>query len=299
MSVLSLPFVKPALFFVLGFGVALIPAGIAVKHAAITYTASRPGAPVDARVQMNIRNLMGALSDNTASVQGMWQGPDGLVGVLWVTKSGVKRVGWASPGGMVLLPGSAFESDKKDLTLVANRAINGKDPNAVTLPRVSNDGVVNSDAANTILVQSAHSKSFESGSGQKEITVFADPNCIICHKLWVDFAKKQKDIRIRWILVGYVKPDSAVRAASIMAAKDPLKAWDENEAKFDTDKEEGGYPLHYAADMKDVKKNLDILGHTLGMEATPTFFWRDSSGKAHGFAGLPEDWGKFIQNVMK
>ena len=59
-------------------------------------------------------------------------------------------------------------------------------------------------------------------------TVFTDPNCPYCNKLWadarpcVDAGKRQ----LRHVMVGILTPTSAGKAAALLGAKDPAAAMD-------------------------------------------------------------------------
>lgn len=77
------------------------------------------------------------------------------------------------------------------------------------------------------------------------LTAFFDPNCMYCHALYVSLqpAVRAGRLRIRFVLVGIVRPDSTARAASILAAADPGQALAENETRFDRRREEGGFPI--------------------------------------------------------
>ena len=73
----------------------------------------------------------------------------------------------------------------------------------------------------------------EGGKNAPEIYVFADPNCIFCHKFWQqtrDWVAQGK-VRLHWVMVGFLKPSSLGFSAAIMNAEDragALQAFEEN-----------------------------------------------------------------------
>ena len=56
-----------------------------------------------------------------------------------------------------------------------------------------------------------------------KIYVFADPNCIYCHKFSDQAAPlvKNDKLQLQWAMVGFLKDTSAGRAAAILTADDP------------------------------------------------------------------------------
>lgn len=124
--------------------------------------------------------------------------------------------------------------------------------------------------------------SFTLGSGGPEITVFLDPNCIFCHRLYqraVPLLAAGR-LRLRVVMVGFLKPTSFARAAAILGAPDPARALAADERGFDVTDEEGGIPpatsippAIHAAVVADTR----LLART-GVEATPTLLYRDRAG---------------------
>jgi thiol:disulfide interchange protein DsbG len=113
--------------------------------------------------------------------------------------------------------------------------------------------------------------------------VFEDPNCSACHAFGksvgpsIDAGK----LRVRVIPVGFLKPDSAARAAAILSAKEPAAAWRANEATFKIAVEEGGYPAGRPAPaaLAQVRANTQLLSRVnQGRIATPTILYCDKVG---------------------
>lgn len=130
--------------------------------------------------------------------------------------------------------------------------------------------------------------------GPKEapvLYVFADPNCIFCHRFYrmAEPAVKAGRLQLRWALVGFLKPSSANRAVAILSARDPALALAENENRFNESEEEGGI----TPDKSPAKHLRGVLRanfadmHAAGGEGTPTILYQTSAKKWAVQAGLP------------
>ncbi|MAZ38601.1 MAG: thiol:disulfide interchange protein DsbG [Legionellales bacterium] len=135
------------------------------------------------------------------------------------------------------------------------------------------------------------------------IYAVADPNCIYCHKLFEQTrtAVKNGDLTIRWIWVGFLKPNSKDLALAIMSAKDPMKAIDTNEIKFNEATEQGGLkPVEKPSKkvMADFDKNMAFM-NKYQFPGTPVIIYQDNKGQAEASFGLPskEELTKIIQSA--
>ena len=130
--------------------------------------------------------------------------------------------------------------------------------------------------------------------------VFADPNCIFCHKFWEQTRSwvKAGKLQLRWVMVGFLKGSSPGRAAAIMAAKDGAAALFRDETKFDPGKEEGAIkPLDPVPEK--YKRVLAFHAHLmskLNFDGTPSLIFQDKSGKWQGVTGLPR--GNLLPKAM-
>lgn len=121
--------------------------------------------------------------------------------------------------------------------------------------------------------------------------VFADPNCIYCHRLYkmAEPLVKAGRLQLRWALVGFLKPSSPGRAAAILAAQDPVKALHANESHFDVTAEEGGL----APDKSPAATLLRLLQRhgnemrAVGGTGTPTLIYRTGPKNWAIRVGLP------------
>jgi len=75
-----------------------------------------------------------------------------------------------------------------------------------------------------------------SDDAKHKMYVIIDPNCVYCHHFYKEVNKlnliKDKQLQIRWLPVGFLKPTSAGMAAAMLHAKSPIQAIvkDENAA---------------------------------------------------------------------
>ena len=137
------------------------------------------------------------------------------------------------------------------------------------------------------------------------IYVFADPNCIYCHKFSEQAAPliKADKLQLQWAMVGFLKDSSAGRAAAILTADDPAKAFAKNEAGFDEDTESGGIRPAETIDA-DTQKVLDAHAKQMaaaGGSGTPTLVYKDAQGQWQSKVGAPgREWlNNFIDNAQQ
>lgn len=118
-----------------------------------------------------------------------------------------------------------------------------------------------------------HAAGFTLGHAGPLIVAFEDPNCRFCNRFSTDAAPllAQGRLRIRVVPVAFLKPDSTTRAAAILQAPDPARAWRKNESGFDLGSEEGGYPAAAAkpATAAALQRNLRLL-ESSGEVLTPS-----------------------------
>ena len=70
------------------------------------------------------------------------------------------------------------------------------------------------------------------GEAPRVIYMFSDPNCPFCNMFWKQARPwvEAGDVQLRHVMVGMLRPDSAGKAAALLAAKDPEAALNEHEA---------------------------------------------------------------------
>ncbi len=120
--------------------------------------------------------------------------------------------------------------------------------------------------------------------------VFADPNCIFCHKLYqrTDPLVKAGKLRIHWIMVSVLGRSSVGRAAAILSADDPAAALAQDEAQFDARTEQGGItPQQPSVRVADVLDHNRQAMFEVGGTGTPTVLFRDAHGHWQAREGMP------------
>jgi len=195
----------------------------------------------------------------------------GLTGYL-VKQGGQYSILYGS--GAYLLAGALIGPDGRNLTA------DYKDQYA---PKPDDAGLVKQiDADQTV---------FTLGTQGPLLYAFEDPNCIFCHKLDQQTAPliAAGKLRVKVVLVSFLKADSAARAAAILTAQSPAKAMAENEAKYSTATEEGGYPAgpEPGPDLMDtLKRHLNWMQQA-GSSGTPTLVYQTADGKWTARSGDP------------
>ena len=304
----------------------VIALGLGLLVLSACHKSGLPNAPQNVRLQKSADLLIGTLSKNTASVVRLYPGPDGLVGVIFRTGEGAMKVVWMTPHGAAILPGPVITAAGQDLTAIAQQAV---DAVSKTLPKPvpsagsALDGLSGSgpDASSSqsqaqsrtptpfgkkmslsdFMTMSRHLRSIAVGRGSREVWVYFDPNCIFCNQLYESLKSSETRVRVHWIPVGFLKKDDSLKKATgILQAKNPGEALRENEDRFDTGSEEGGYPVPEKIDPvveRSVATNTIGLGQATGELATPTIMYRGTDGKVHSVMGMPQDLRTFLTGV--
>ncbi len=124
--------------------------------------------------------------------------------------------------------------------------------------------------------------------------IVIDPNCIFCHMIYQEIEPMiaAKQLQVRWIPVGFLKPDSMGKAVALLTAKDPVQALRQDEASFNTQTEEGGL-TPVADDAKNpavaeayVKAGLNTQFFSKnGFQGTPTLLYMGANGEPNFYPG--------------
>ncbi|WP_372958453.1 thiol:disulfide interchange protein DsbG [Marinobacter sp.] len=136
------------------------------------------------------------------------------------------------------------------------------------------------------------------GSDDADVVLytFTDPNCPYCYRFremadpWIQAGK----VQLRHIMVGILKEDSAPKAATILAADDPEKALREHHENY----EDGGIEVDRSVvsqTYNDVMANGELMS-SLGLQATPSTFYRNPEGKIAMKPGVPNP--KDLETMM-
>ena len=122
------------------------------------------------------------------------------------------------------------------------------------------------------------------------IYAFMDPNCIYCHFAWEALRPYVRaGLQVRWIPVGFLKPSSGPRAATIISAASPTQALAVNEGRFDLRHEAGGIApaVSIAPRVRAALAGNLRLMQRFGLDRTPAFVWRRADGALEVKAGMP------------
>lgn len=264
-------------------GLALMVAGSVAGGAAFAQTPATPSLSV-----AQAQQLVASASHGAARVVRLFPGPDGMVGaVIEAGDGGSQQVVWLTPHAKALVTGNNFfNAEGKSLTYQAMLA----------------QGLMTSPAAALTAAAAPASRPILLGTKGPILTELFDPNCIFCHELYQALTPEiaAGRVRVRYVLVGVVKPSSLARAAAILAAKDPAAALAQDEARFDVKNEEGGYPPDKTMDAaaKAVVDANNALFDKMGASGTPTLLYCATGKHEVQVAdGMPKDVTGFVAQL--
>jgi thiol:disulfide interchange protein DsbG len=123
----------------------------------------------------------------------------------------------------------------------------------------------------TVAAIQAEAKGFTVGApmSARTVYVFFDPQCPHCAVLWQSAKPLKSQAKFIWIPVGLIGKASIAQGATILAAKDPIAAMEENEASIMN--KQGGISASGDADPQKpaIEKNTALLNR-FGFAAVPT-----------------------------
>ena len=166
-------------------------------------------------------------------------------------------------------------------------------PLSVLVPRAM---AQNASQAEGVLAQIGQATWIAEGHGKRAIYIFFDPNCPYCHKLYGKLRPYvgKDNLQFRWVPVGVLTPSSLPKAAAILQAPDPLKAFYKNEDDYDfASNGQPGGGIEPAATI--TPKAREELAHNLALYndhklfGVPVILWRGAGGKASLLVGEPPD----------
>jgi thiol:disulfide interchange protein DsbG len=165
---------------------------------------------------------------------------------------------------------------------VAASAMAADSPEPAWLPATAAAGFQNAAA----IVEGANGSDVKS-----TLYVFMDPNCIYCHLVWKALQPYEAaGLQVHWIPMGFLKADSAGKAAALLEAKDSAALLKELETHYSEKDESGGIaPLAHisAADQAKLDGNIKLF-QDLGFDGTPTLIYQGSGGRWADVSGLPK-----------
>lgn len=138
---------------------------------------------------------------------------------------------------------------------------------------------------------------FVAGTGGPTISVFFEPYCGYCNQLFKELKPliDSGDVRVRFLMVGFLRPDSLDRAAAISYAPDAYKAltkWEE-----DTNRENAAQ-LDVSQEQKDQITATNQLMNSAGQSGTPAILYCTKGNNEVAIAGgKPQDIKAFVDNL--
>ena len=146
--------------------------------------------------------------------------------------------------------------------------------------------------AEHLMKDMADSSWIRQGSGKRIVYMFFDPNCPYCHNVYDNLQpiiNDRPDLQFRWVPLGMLTDSSKGKAAAIIQAKDPLKAFHHSENNYgllNIDNGGGIMPAKHVTQKTEtiLLQNLSILqGNNL--YGIPIVVFQADDGKPFYFSG--------------
>ncbi len=123
------------------------------------------------------------------------------------------------------------------------------------------------------------------------VYVFMDPNCVFCHFAWKALQPYEAEgLQVHWIPMGFLKPDSAGKAAALLQSHDGAALLKVLETHYSVKDESGGIaplPVIPSALRTQLDGNLQVF-QNLGFQGTPAIIYQASGGRWADIDGLPK-----------
>jgi thiol:disulfide interchange protein DsbG len=214
--------------------------------------------------------VVGQLEKQGLEIVGEFDAPGGLRGFAAVTGQQPIAV-YVTPDGKHAVVGTLIDAD-------------GKNASAPALQRM-----VVEPMSKRIWTQLEKSSWVADGQANATRVVYAfmDPNCPYCHRFWEAARRwvQSGKVQLRHILVGVIREDSANKAAAILSADSPSKAFALHEQR----NAEGGIQ-GLAVIPPDARARLEAneqLMTELGVQGTPGVLFLDEDGMLQTVSGMP------------
>lgn len=203
-------------------------------------------------------------------LESTFKAPGGMTG--WVLSSGVGQnmVVYTPADGSVAIAGNMLDAKGTNLT---------KEHLAEYAPKPNYEKLWSEAEKASWVAEGAEGKNVKS-----TIYVFEDANCSFCHLAWKALQPYQKaGLQVRWIPVAFLAPTSFDKAAAVLGAKDPSEAFSKRHENF---KSTAPVPTASPALRAKVDANNKLM-QSWGFRGTPTFIYKDRSGKVVTTNGMP------------
>jgi len=148
---------------------------------------------------------------------------------------------------------------------------------------------------------------FEQGNpnAPHQLYLIAEPNCSACHYLYESIRPyiENGSLKVRWIMVAFLKPSSLDKAATIISDRNPAQALEINESSFNVGTETGGItPTEFISPAaKHVILQNDAFMSIYTFKRTPIIIFKSISGRTEILHGAPEQnqWKELLPRIGK
>jgi thiol:disulfide interchange protein DsbG len=279
----------PAVRFSIYAAVLLLGLMVASAPSQNALSASLPDQTVPGLTLAKADQLVRSATSGQYHALRVFKGSHGLNGVVVQPQSSSSStaVMWITPDGAAVVAGRLFDSSAADLNEAALVSQGYRYSPAESLRHAS---VV---AARPMLA----------GSAGPTLTVFIDANCSYCHLLYqqlMPYVDKHQ-VKVRFVMVGVIKADSIDRGVAILSARNPITALRRDQEAFDTESEEGGFPIlgspRAPAAVAAITANNALMAKS-GFDGTPAFLYcSKTKGSVQQGIGIPQDLAQFLADL--
>jgi thiol:disulfide interchange protein DsbG len=232
-----------------------------------------------------------------AQVLEVFVSPTGLTGVVLDTGNGGRVVAWMPDTHETLFIGAAF--DRTGLNISQQEMLGRGFATAERVPPATSPAAqAAASTARTAVSLRSFEKSagFVEGSAGPLITAFIDLNCGYCSRLWRQLRAPLAggQLRVRWVPVAVLAPDSAGKAAALLQQSDPIQALAAHASR------DAPLPVARAsaAVADGIAANNALLELvTAGRPATPVLVARGADEQPYVAIGLPPDLAAFLREA--
>jgi thiol:disulfide interchange protein DsbG len=266
-----------------------VAAAVLVLGGVVTVRAQSSGGTVAQKLSLpRAEQLVQNASGGRSHALKVFPGPHGLTGVVvQVQGEPADSIVWMTPDGAAIVAGTLFDGRGNDLNQLALLQLGLRYGASQSLQLAS------APAAQGVVV----------GTHGPTLTIFMDPNCSYCHELYQQLMPEvlKGTLKIRFVMVGVIRPDSPERAAAILATGSIPSALQQDQEQFDSGAEEGGFPINPskipAAATATITANNALMAKT-GIDGTPAMLYCSKAKSAvQLLVGMPATMESFLADL--
>jgi len=223
------------------------------------------------------RNTIMAITHNSVVIVREFKAINGLQGFVVKTKTDPSRMG-------------IMYTDHSGRYVVIGPIVNAKGDN---ITQQEAQRYILSDNAKSVYHGLPQQVGFVEGNvnAPHKIIALIDPNCIFCHRLYEVLKPHiaSGQLTVKWVVAGFLKPDSAGKSYAILSSKDPIKALAENEAHFNEHTETGAINPIQNPDtkVKQAVTDANAFLQNNQLPGTPAMIYLDENNKPQIIEGMP------------